>query len=41
MLGSRRLAGGGQRGLAARNVAGSLVLGVGLVWLGRSVGRAA
>jgi CrcB protein len=41
MLESRRLAGGGQRGLAALNVAGSLVLGVGLVWLGRSIGRAA
>jgi CrcB protein len=38
MLESRRLAAAGHSGLAALNVAGSLVLGVGLVWLGRAIG---
>jgi CrcB protein len=38
MLDSRRLAGDGRRSLAALNVAGSLALGLGAVWLGRRIG---
>jgi CrcB protein len=37
---SHRLAGEGRRGLAVANIAGSLVLGLLAVWLGRTAGSA-
>ena len=40
MLASHRLARDGRRSLAVANVAGSLLLGVGAVWLGRRIGLA-
>jgi CrcB protein len=40
MLDAHRLAAGGRRRAAALNIAGSLVLGVGAVWLGRRLGAA-
>ena len=40
MLGSRRLAREGHPRLAALDIGGSLVAGLGLVWLGRSIGGA-
>lgn len=40
MLDTHRLAGNGRRGLALSNLAGSLVLGVVAVWLGRELATA-
>jgi CrcB protein len=40
MLDSRRLALGGRARLAVLNIAGSLLLGVAAVWLGRRIGAA-
>ncbi len=40
MFASHRLAGDGRRALAAANIAGSLVLGIAMVWLGRRIGLA-
>lgn len=40
MLAGHRLARDGRRGLAAANIAGSLVLGIAAVWLGRRIGLA-
>jgi len=40
MFDSHRLARNGRRGEAARNLAGSLALGLLAVWLGRELGRA-
>jgi CrcB protein len=40
MLASHRLARDGRRDLACANIAGSLVLGIAAVWLGRQIGLA-